>query len=105
MVLSMISLMSVFLGVGLCLVKSPATQSSYYLAMAGQYQSQAANGDAATTVTKEYLITQADYLSKVAVYMAPHDIKIWGEFSKLQSQINQFNPDNADLALLDDMAQ
>lgn len=78
--LSTVSLFGLFLGLSLCLVKSPATKAGIYLALADQYTQQAQD-DLLQPEAMQYLQTQSSVMIRHALRETPYNPNLWQSLS------------------------
>ena len=87
--LLMMCFMSLSLGLGLCLIKSPDSRATTYLEMVSQYQNQM---DASANLdTKIFLAEEKQILIHQAIMIDPDHAKSWQDLSMTLAQLNDLD--------------
>ncbi len=79
-VLFTISFFSLFLGLSLCLIKSPAEKAASYLALSNSYL-QKIETEILSVESSKYILQESKEALYEAVRLTPYDVNVWKAFS------------------------
>lgn len=87
---SALNICCLFLGMALCLLKSPQDKAEIYMAMAQQYQDKAET-EVLQPAAQTYLLQQSHNLVRQALEHNQYDATLWGNLSVILAKMDQID--------------